>query len=45
MGIENDYELSKLYDTKYCLNVFNPLPISFTHGRGVWLYDADGSGK
>lgn len=42
MGIENDYELSKLYDTKYCLNVFNPLPISFTHGRGVWLYDADG---
>ena len=42
MSIENDYELAKLYDSKYCLNVFNPLPIAFTHGKGVWLYDADG---
>ena len=42
MSIENDYELAKLYDSKYCLNVFNPLPIAFTHGKGVWLYDTDG---
>ena len=42
MGIENDLELTKLYDSKYVLNVFNPLPIAFTHGKGVWLYGADG---
>ena len=42
MGIEKDFELTRSYDSKYVLNVFNPLPISFTHGRGVWLYDADG---
>jgi len=42
MGIEKDFELTKSYDSKYVLNVFNPLPISFTHGKGVWLYDADG---
>lgn len=42
MGIENDFELTKLYESKYCLNVFNPMPISFTHGKGVWLYDTTG---
>ncbi len=42
MAIENDLELTKLYDSKYVLNVFNPLPIAFTHGKGVWLYGADG---
>ncbi len=42
MGIEKDFELTRSYDSKYVLNVFNPLPISFTHGKGVWLYDADG---
>lgn len=42
MGIENDLELTKLYESKYCLNVFNPMPISFTHGKGVWLYDTTG---
>ena len=42
MGIENDFELTKSFDSKYVLNVFNPLPISFTHGKGVWLYGADG---
>ena len=42
MGIEKDFELTRSYDSKYVLNVFNPLPLSFTHGKGVWLYDADG---
>ncbi|MBR1796810.1 MAG: aspartate aminotransferase family protein [Clostridiales bacterium] len=42
MGIENDFELTKLYDTKYVLNVFNPLPIAFTKGSGVWLTGTDG---
>ena len=42
MAIDKDLELTKLYDSKYVLNVFNPLPIAFTHGKGVWLYGADG---
>ena len=42
MSIEKDLELTKLYDSKYVLNVFNPTPIAFTHGKGVWLYGADG---
>ena len=42
MSIEKDLELTKLYDSKYVLNVFNPAPIAFTHGKGVWLYGADG---
>lgn len=24
------------------VTTYNPLPISFTHGQGVWLYDANG---
>ena len=35
-------ELTKLYENKYCLNVFAPMPIAFTKGKGVWLYDAEG---
>ena len=42
MSIENDLELTKLYDSKYVLNVFNPAPIAFTRGKGVWLYGTDG---
>ena len=42
MAIENDMELTKLYENKYCLNVFAPMPIAFTKGKGVWLYDAEG---
>jgi len=42
MSIENDYELAKLYDSKYVLNVFNPLPVAFTKGSGVYLYDTEG---
>ena len=22
---------------------YSPLPITFTHGKGVWLYDSDGN--
>lgn len=42
MGIEKDMALIKKYDEKYCLNVFAPTPIAFTHGKGVWLYDTEG---
>ena len=42
MGIENDLELTKLYESKYCLNVFGPAPIAFTKGKGVWLWDTEG---
>ena len=42
MSIDNDLELAKLYDSTYALNVFNPLPIAFTRGKGVWLYDPEG---
>ena len=42
MSIENDMELTKLYESKYCLNVFAPAPIAFTKGKGVWLYDTEG---
>lgn len=26
-----------------CITAYNPLPISFSHGEGVWLYDQDGN--
>lgn len=42
MAIENDLELTKLYESKYCLNVFGPAPIAFTKGKGVWLWDTEG---
>ena len=42
MGIGNDLELTKLYESKYCLNVFGPAPIAFTKGKGVWLWDTEG---
>ena len=25
------------------ITTYNPLPIAFTHGNGVWLYDEQGS--
>ncbi len=43
MSIDKDYELAKAYDSKYCLNVFNPLPIAFSKGNGVYLYDTEGN--
>ena len=24
------------------MTTYNPMPISFTHGEGVWLYDEEG---
>ena len=42
MSIENDMELIKHYESKYCLNVFAPAPIAFTEGKGVWLTDTEG---
>lgn len=24
------------------VTAYNPLPISFTHGKGIWLYDDKG---
>lgn len=39
MSIENDLELIKDYDKEYCLQVFAPLPVAFTKGKGAYLYD------
>jgi acetylornithine aminotransferase len=27
----------------HLMNTYQPLPVSFTHGEGVWLFDADGT--
>lgn len=43
MSIDKDLELAKAYDSKYCLNVFNPIQIAFTKGKGVYLYDTEGN--
>ena len=42
MNIENDLYLISDYDKKYCMQVFGPQQIAFTHGKGVYLYDTDG---
>ncbi len=39
MSIENDLELIRDYDKEYCLQVFAPLPVAFTKGKGAYLYD------
>ena len=40
--IDNDlYQISD-YDKKYCMQVFGPQQIAFTHGKGVYLYDTEG---
>ncbi|MCQ2502546.1 MAG: aspartate aminotransferase family protein [Saccharofermentans sp.] len=39
MSIENDLELIEDYDKEYCLQVFAPLPVAFTKGKGAYLYD------
>ena len=26
----------------HLMNTYNRLPVAFTHGEGVWLYDVDG---
>lgn len=41
MSIENDFELTREYDKKYCMQVFAPLPVAFNKGRGVYLYSTD----
>ena len=40
--IENDLYLISDYDKKYCMQVFAPQQIAFTHGKGVYLYDTEG---
>lgn len=40
--IENDLYLISDYDKKYCMQVFGPQQIAFTHGKGVYLYDTEG---
>ena len=42
MNIENDLYLISDYDKKYCMQVFGPQQIAFTHGKGVYLYDTEG---
>lgn len=41
MDIREDFELTKDYDKKYCMQVFAPLPIAINKGRGVYLYSTD----
>ena len=43
MSIENDLHLISDYDKNYCLQVFAPLPVAFTKGKGSYLYDTDGN--
>ena len=40
--MDNELDLIKMYDEKYVLNVFNPIPIAFKSGKGVWLTDTEG---
>lgn len=40
-NISNDFELIKQYDKNYCMQVFAPLDVAFTHGKGVYLYDTN----
>ena len=40
--IDNDLYLISDYDKKYCMQVFGPQQIAFTHGKGVYLYDTEG---
>ncbi|MBO4580373.1 MAG: aspartate aminotransferase family protein [Clostridiales bacterium] len=42
MNIENDLYLISDYDKKYCMQVFGPQQIAFTHGKGVYLVDTEG---
>ena len=42
MSIENDLHLADTFDKQYCINVFNPLKVAFTKGRGIYLYDTEG---
>src|SRR5471030_765060 len=34
--------LKEHYMSSPLMNVYNRLPVAFTHGEGVWLYDAQG---
>jgi len=43
MNIENDLYLISDFDKNYCINVFAPQQVAFTHGRGVYLYGTDGT--
>lgn len=42
MSIEKDLALTADFEKQYCINVFGPLPVAFTHGKGVYLYDTNG---
>ncbi len=42
MSIDNDLELISSFEKEYCINVFAPLQVAFSHGKGVYLYGVDG---
>lgn len=42
LTIDKDFYLANQYEKEYCFNVFNPLEVAFTHGKGVYLYDTEG---
>ena len=42
MAIDTDFQLTKEYDKKYCMQVFAPLEVAFRKGKGIYLYDTAG---
>lgn len=41
MDVNNDLVLIEDLDRNYYINVFAPMPVAFTHGKGVYLYSTD----
>ncbi len=41
-SLDKDLALTIKYDKDYCLQVFAPMNVAFTKGKGVYLYDTDG---
>lgn len=41
MSIENDFQLVKEFDKKYCLQVFAPMDVAFVDGKGSYLYSME----
>ncbi|MCQ2504253.1 MAG: aspartate aminotransferase family protein [Saccharofermentans sp.] len=41
-SLDKDLALTIKYDKDYCLQVFAPMNVAFTKGKGVYLYDTEG---
>lgn len=40
---ESGSKITEVQDMPYLMNTYNRLPISFDHGKGVWLFDSEGN--